>query len=129
MDMKSMSADNYSGNETILVVDDELALRQMLYDVLSLHGYHLIQASSGEQALTFLKSNNIDLVISDVAMPEMDGYQLAAEVHELYPHVKIQLVSGYSDEVQEDKVLHKEVLYKPFRNIALLERVRNILNG
>jgi len=124
-----MNTDNYSGNETILVVDDERALRQMLYDVLSIHGYHLIEASSGEQALSFLKANNIDLMISDVAMPEMNGYELADEVRELYPQVKIQLVSGYSDQVQGNKVLHKEVLYKPFRNTALLERVRNILNA
>jgi len=128
MDIENMSTDDYSGNETILIVDDELALRQMLYDVLSTRGYRLIQASSGEQALNFLKSNDIDLLISDVAMPEMDGYELADKVRGSYPDVKVQLVSGYSENVEEDRVLHKRVLYKPFRNVTLLKRVRNILD-
>jgi DNA-binding response OmpR family regulator len=129
MDLISNTANKYSGNETILIVDDETALRNMLHETLSNYGYRLLQASSAEHALNFLKSNAIDLLISDVAMPEMDGYQLAHKVNELYPHVKVQLVSGYSDKVEGNKVLHKKILYKPYNTVELLKRIRDILDN
>ncbi len=117
----------YTGHETILVVDDEPSLSNLLDDMLSSVGYRLIQANSAEHALHILQSNHVDLLISDIAMPGMDGYELAKAVSRQYPEVKVQLVSGYS-EIADDDVLHKKVLYKPFKSNDVLMRVRSLLD-
>jgi len=115
--------------KTILIVDDEEALSNMLNDVLSEEGYQVLEANSAERALGILKSTNVDLMISDIIMPGMGGFELVEKVNELYPEVKIQLVTGYSDQVQEDVVLHKKILYKPYQNFDMLERVKSMLDG
>lgn len=121
-------AEGYSGSETILVVDDEPALSAMLEDLLCFHGYKFLQANSAEQALKILQSNHIDMVISDVTMPGMDGFELSQQIGQQYPDIKVQLVSGYSEKTQTDQVLHKKVLYKPFHSNEILERIRNLLD-
>jgi len=118
-----------NNNETILIVDDEAALCQTLNDMLSEEGYRLLEANSGFRALDILKSTNVDLMISDIKMPGMSGFDLVEKVNELYPQVKIQLVSGYTDQVDENWVLHKKILYKPYSRFDMIERVRNMLNG
>lgn len=119
---------DYSGHETILVVDDEPSLSTMLDDLLSGKGYRLIQATSAEHALNILQKNHVDLLISDIAMPGMDGHELAEVVQRLYPAVKVQLVSGYSD-IADNSVIHKKILYKPFRSHEILMKVRSLLDG
>jgi len=118
-----------TGHETILIVDDEAALCQTLNDMLSEEGYRLLEASSGLRALEILESIHVDLMISDIKMPGMSGFDLVEKVNELYPQVKIQLVSGYSDQVQENRVLHKKILYKPYSRLDMIERVKNMLHG
>ncbi len=121
-------AEDLSVGETILVVDDEPALSAMLEDLLSFHGYKFLQANSAEQALKILQSNHVDLVISDITMPGMDGFELYEKVSQLYPSIKIQLVSGYSEKAQTDQVLHKKVLYKPFHSNEILTHIRSLLD-
>lgn len=116
-----------SGQETILVVDDEPSLSSMLNALLSEYGYRLLQASSAEQALQLLQTNHVDLIISDIKMPGMDGDELAEQVQNLYPHIKLQLVSGYSDQIESDRVLHKRVLFKPYNTNEMLKRVQDLL--
>jgi len=115
-------------NQTILVVDDEAALCHTLNDVLSGEGYRLLEANSGSRALDILKSTHVDLIISDIEMPGMNGYDLVEKVNELYPHIKIQLVSGYSNRVRDDIVLHKKILYKPYTKGDMIERVKSMLS-
>ena len=117
-----------SVNETILVVDDEPTLSSMLDDVLTHHGYKLLQANSAEQALKILQLNKVDLLISDITMPGMDGFQLMEEVNRLYPDMKVQLVSGYNENIDTGEVLHKRILFKPFNNNELLLRIQSLLN-
>lgn len=118
-----------SRSKTILIVDDEEALSHMLNDVLSDEGYQVLEANSAERALGILKSTQVDLMISDIVMPGMSGSELVEKVKTLYPQVKIQLVSGYSDQVQNDIVLHKKMLYKPYQNVEMLERVKSMLES
>ena len=117
-----------SSSKTILIVDDEEALSQMLNDLLSAEGYKILEANNAAQALGILKSTHVDLMISDIVMPGMDGFELVEKVKELYPQVKIQLVSGYSDQIQDDVVLHKKILYKPYSQFDMIERVNDILS-
>lgn len=118
--------------ETILIVDDEPSLRELLEEILQTHGYNVISVENGENALQALKRNEIDLIISDVIMPGMDGYQLSKCVKEDYPEMKIQLVSGYSDDrhIKNDEYnLHSSILTKPFDRQQLLFRVSELLGS
>lgn len=120
-----------NGKETILVVDDEQALIEITSKILSLHGYNVLTAESGKQALALLEHEAINLMLSDVIMPEMDGYQLATIVQEKYPSVKIQMASGFSGERSVDMAdnkLHDNLLNKPLNSQILLQRIRELLD-
>lgn len=120
-----------SGNETILLVDDEEVLLEYSELILSEYGYTIITAESAKEALELLKKNQVDLMITDVIMPEMDGYHLVAEVTKLYPKIKIQILSGFSDESQSSLIsdlLYKNRLHKPVSSRKLLLTIRNLLD-
>ena len=119
------------GSETILVVDDETALLELSCQILDDHGYRTLQASSGAEALDILEKHAVDLLLSDVIMPKMNGYQLAEIVAEKYPQIKIQMVSGFNDDRNielENDYLHKRQLHKPFSSAEMLNRVRQALD-
>ncbi|VAW58250.1 hypothetical protein MNBD_GAMMA11-2823 [hydrothermal vent metagenome] len=124
------STTNLDGTETILIVDDEPPLNELISGLLKSHGYTVFSAENGEQALRILEKEHIDLLLSDVIMPEMDGYQLASIVQEKYPEVKIQLASGFTDNRHSHMVsseLKNSLLDKPFEYYVLLQRLRTIL--
>ena len=125
------TAPQLAGEEFILVVDDEPALRELANQILTHFGYRVLTASSGEAALNILATTAIDLVLSDVIMPNMDGYQLARQITELYPSVKIQLASGFSDKshTSSDHTLKDNMLNKPYSSKELLTSIRLLLNG
>ena len=121
-----------TGNETILVVDDEPALLGLSNEILMQQGYHVIVAESGKQALDILQNQHVDLVLSDVIMPQMDGYQLACIVQDKYPHIKIQMASGFSDDRDRDILdtsLQQNLIHKPFNSQILLKRIRSLLDS
>lgn len=121
---------NLSGTETILIVDDEPALVKLSATILKQNGYHVFTAENAQQALNILEKESIDLLLSDVIMPDMDGYQLAAVVLEKYPEIKIQLASGFSDDrhlSMVDNDLHENLLHKPYHSKTLLKRIRELL--
>jgi len=120
------------GKETILVVDDEAALVELMKDTLSLKGYAVVTAKTADEALNILENQKVDLVISDVVMPDMDGYQLADRVKTLYPQIKLQLVSGYAasrNNNPDNRELRKSLLQKPFPTQLLLTRIREIFDA
>jgi len=121
-----------SGNETILLVDDEQALVDLSEVILTGKGYRVLTANNGIEALKILESETVDLLLSDIIMPEMDGYQLAGKVQKLYPEIKIQLASGFNDISGEAAAgveeLQKNILQKPFNSQTLLQRVRMLLD-
>jgi len=122
----------FKGTETLLVVDDETALADLMKSVLEIQGYTVLLARSGEQALEILSSNKVDAVITDIIMPEMDGYELADEVLKHYPNMRIQLVSGFNDDRHQkkvSKVLHQKLLYKPVNSKVLIKKVREMLDS
>ncbi len=120
-----------TGKENILIVDDEAILLNLLSAILKPQGYTVFNAESAELALELLKKEHIDLMISDVIMPKMDGFQLASIVQKKYPTIKIQLISGYSDERQKyiyDRYLYNNLMFKPYDTTALLMRIRLLLD-
>lgn len=118
------------GMEAILVVDDEIALLNLTCEILEQQGYQVFRAECAKDALVIMASEHIDLLVSDIIMPDMDGYTLASRVQELYPHIKIQLASGFSGDEHLDQVdenLSKNLLQKPYDSQTLLERIRDLL--
>ena len=131
-DIVSGDGTTSSGNETILIVDDEPALLELTSEILSEHGYNIHCAANAKQALDILEHETIDLMVSDVIMPDMDGYQLVTRVQEKYPAVKIQLASGFSDNrnLQSlDESLHRNMLHKPYGSNQLLQKLRELLDA
>ncbi|HEB57586.1 MAG TPA: response regulator, partial [Gammaproteobacteria bacterium] len=89
-------------------------------------------ANSASEALEILEHQPVDLILSDIIMPDMNGYQLAAVIREKYPEIKVQLASGYSDIKNVDMVdndLQNNILLKPFNIQKLLRRIRTLLDG
>jgi len=128
---KDQNIEDIAGTETILLVDDETALLALGRDIFREQGYKVFCAEGAESALWVLSRNKIDVMISDVIMPGTDGYELARKVEELYPQVKIQLVSGYSSErhgKERNNPYTATIIDKPYSADELLERVRNLLN-
>jgi len=122
---------DYSGTETILVVDDEPEILSLSYEILTPHGFNIILAENALKALEILENETVDLLLSDIIMPEMDGYQLAAIVNEKYPEIIIQLLSGFAYDKHANLVddnLQKNLLSKPFSSMALLQRVKLLLS-
>jgi PAS domain S-box-containing protein len=121
-------------SETILVVEDEEAAREVLCDYLEWHGYKVLRARNGVEGLNICrKQPAIDLIVSDVIMSGgMSGTEMAAQIRKRDPHMKLLFVSGYSD----DALLHHGVfdsgvafLQKPFKMTDLLKQLRRILDG
>ncbi len=120
------------GKASILVVDDEYTLLELTCEILIQQGYRVLSAEGAEQALEILEMESVDVLLSDVIMPDMDGYELASIVLKKYPEVKIQLVSGFSEghNIEGiDKKLSKEVLQKPCNSQDLLTRIQSLLQA
>ncbi len=122
----------WKGSETILVVEDEESLRAMVQEVLRDKGYHVVTASSGKEALEILeRAPKVDLVVTDVVMPEMNGVKLGRWLAERMPSVPILFISGYTD----DQLAHRGILLpdvhflpKPFSSEKLLHTVQLVLS-
>ena len=120
-----------TGNETILIVEDEDAVRLFASRALANKGYTVLEAISGEAALELIDAHDgeIDLLLSDVVMPGMDGPSLVEKVLEMRPGMKVILISGYAEE-EFRKKLHEgdfSFLPKPFSLQELAERVKAVL--
>ncbi len=121
------------GNETVLLVEDEEALRRAAAEFLSLRGYTVLEARDGLDALSVTKNHGstIHLAVTDVVMPHMSGGQLANELDTLRPETRVLFVSGYAGQtVLDHKVVNVEnnFLQKPFTLTQLAQKVRAVLD-
>jgi DNA-binding response OmpR family regulator len=112
---------------TILVVDDNRGVLELLILLLSKHGLSVISASSGNECLDIVKSRAIDLVILDVMMPVMDGLQVCQELKKIAPSIPIILLTARDDMVTRAAAMDlgvSEFVAKPVNNRDLLDRIQ-----
>jgi two-component system, cell cycle sensor histidine kinase and response regulator CckA len=122
------------GSETILLVEDEEAVRHLLRDILRRYGYTVLEAGHGAQAMEICESHEgpIHLVVTDMVMPQMSGWEVADAVSRLRPKARIIYMSGYIEHVVvEQRVLESGVAFlgKPFTPETLGRKVREVLDG
>ena len=121
------------GFETILLVEDEDMVRTLTRRILESHGYRVLEARDGSEALELAErhAEPLDLVLTDVIMPKMSGKELAQHLKQKQPGLKVLFMSGYTESfVSHEGILDADValIEKPFAEAALLDRIRTILD-
>jgi len=121
------------GNETILIAEDADMVRELTREILEAYGYRVLEAPDGESALEICKTHagDIQVMLTDVVMPRMDGRQLAQEAARLRPGMKVLFMSGYSEEIGKTGILDPNVHFieKPFTTISLAVKIRDVIDG
>ncbi len=122
-----------TGNELALLVEDEEMVRNMCLNVLEQLGYRVLQAKSGEEAIAVARGfeGRIDLLLTDVVMPGMNGFQLAERLAPIHPEAKVLFMSGYTeDAIMNHGVLDKGVSFigKPYSLSELAGKIREVLD-
>ena len=126
------SGELVGGSETVLIVDDESAVRETLTSLLSSLGYRTLQASSADSAIKqLITDSDVELVITDIVMPGINGFELAQQVHVCFPQIKILYCSGFATEAimkggNTPNINH--ILSKPYRISDLAHSVRRLLD-
>jgi signal transduction histidine kinase len=121
------------GNETILVVDDETAIRQYLELFLMTLGYKVLLAQDGREAIQLFreKGQDVDLVLMDVIMPKITGSEAAREIRRMNPGIPVIFTSGYPYDLIHERKLHEdyaELLMKPLMPTDLARKLRTVLD-
>jgi two-component system cell cycle sensor histidine kinase/response regulator CckA len=119
------------GTEAILLVEDEASVRNVVRNILSRHGYEVLEARSPEEALSIARRRpEIDLLISDVVMPRIDGPELSRRIVKLRPEVRVLFMSGYTDDSLIRYSVDSDVAFleKPLTPESLTRKVREVLD-
>jgi two-component system, cell cycle response regulator CpdR len=115
---------------TILVVEDDTAVRDVVLRMLSEKGFGVLTATSGFEALRILAERAVDLMFTDIVMPGMDGVELAKEARRLRPGLKVLFGTGYAQKALEPGAIQQgTVLYKPFRQADLVREIESLLSA
>ena len=122
------------GQETVLVVDDEAIVCQVVGDILRLHGYQVISSLSGEDALNLLRASKekIDMVLLDLVMPGMGGEEVFHALQKLDPNLPVLLTSITAQEALGERLIRqgaKDIVYKPYKSKVLLAAIRQVLDN
>jgi len=128
------SAFDVRGTETILLVEDEDGVRGLASMSLQLHGYKVLTAVDGKDAMRVVHAHRepLDLVLTDVVMPNVSGPELVRKLKEIFPRVKVLFMSGYTDDaVVRHGLLEAEIAFiqKPYTPLGLARKVRQVLDA
>ena len=112
--------------ETILVVEDEPAVRQLTARILRRGGYAVIEAASGTEALALAADHHFNMLLTDLVMPQVSGPELAERIRQMHPGVPVLFMSGYSQDVLGPRgalSADAPLIQKPFAAQDLLKNV------
>jgi DNA-binding response OmpR family regulator len=118
---------------TLLIIDDDLMSRQRLVQIFNKDDFNILEAESGTEALGVLEENAVDIILLDIVMPEMDGFELCAKIKSeadfaLIPIIFITALENTEDKVKAFEVGGTDYVTKPFRRAEVLARIRAHMN-
>ena len=121
------------GNETILLVEDEEMLLDLVKMVLEEEGFHVLAAKDGEEALSMYThhKDEIDVVVSDMGLPKLGGWEILQKMKEINPGAKVILASGYSDPKIKSEMLKegaKDYVSKPYDTDEITKKIREVFH-
>ena len=121
---------------TLLLVDDEELLRAGVQEMLEMSGYTVITATNGHEAMACLKQHAIDLVITDLVMPKMDGVDFVEQLRQIWPNVPVIVVSGSTRNIMQRYGIESiqvpgadASLSKPFKGVDLMSQIKELLGA
>jgi signal transduction histidine kinase len=120
------------GPPKILLIDDDTAVREVLAEMLRTADYEVVEAASGAAGLAFLRASPFDLVFTDLGMPDMNGWEVAARVRAVRPNTRVGIITGWDvriDDTRRRALGVEVVIVKPFRLQQVLDTVRGALDG
>ncbi|MGB9629677.1 MAG: response regulator [Thermodesulfobacteriota bacterium] len=123
-----MKKEIHSPTHTILIIDDDERVRSLLRDILLFGGYQVVEASDGKSGTKYIeKGGLVDMVMTDLGMPEMNGWEVVRWIKERAPKIPVALVTGWGVNLDEDKIRESGVdwiIAKPFQVHEILETVQ-----
>ena len=130
---KTAAASDIRGSETVLLVEDDAMVRDMIEGIMKYYGYTVLAASHPETALVINEKyeKDIDLLLTDIVMPGMDGFSLASRIKESRREIKVLYISGYTEDSISDSARLNNSMYlqKPFAPQDLLKKIRELFSG
>jgi DNA-binding NtrC family response regulator len=117
---------------SILVVDDEEALRTVLSSELENEGYIIASAGDGDDAINILRDRTFDLVLLDIKMPRVDGFEVLRFIKERFPSTKVIMLTGFADlknAIESKKLGAEDFVSKPYDLVDLLTTIERVLSG
>jgi two-component system, cell cycle sensor histidine kinase and response regulator CckA len=111
----------------VLLVEDDDPVRELIARALRANGFEVVAAASGEEALDLEDGRHVDLLLSDVMLPNQNGFETAHQIHARSPHIPIVFMSGYYDQAVAEAAhldISSTILQKPFAMADLLEHLR-----
>ncbi|HPM75832.1 MAG TPA: CHASE domain-containing protein [bacterium] len=125
--------ENPTGRETVLLVEDEDMVRRLAHKILEKHGYAVIEMNNGGEAFRYCEQhdNHIDILLTDVVMPELNGKELYAKLSEKRPGLKVLFMSGYTENIIAHHGIldaNIEFIQKPFTTRSLTRKIREVLD-
>ena len=115
----------------ILVVDDEEALRSVLSSELASGGYDVVAAADGDEAITSIQNKKFDLVLLDIKMPKVDGFEVLKFIKKSHPTVKVIMLTGFADlknAIESKKHGAEDFVSKPYDLVDLLTTIERVLS-
>lgn len=122
-----MSEPSEEAQQTILVVDDEPEVRGLVREILTLHGYNVIDTGDPMEARRIAEAQPIHLLLTDVVMPMMNGIELAKRIETTSPTTKVILMSGYSTAAVKGS--GRPLISKPFKTSDLVNTIKQMLDS
>jgi CheY-like chemotaxis protein len=112
---------------TVLFVEDEPAMRELVLHILSAKGFNVLLAANGYEATGILAERAVDLMLTDIVMPGISGFDLAMQAKLMRPGLKILYTTGYSDQAKGGNVRYGKLLPKPLRPAELVWEINQAL--
>ena len=116
---------------SVLVVDDEEALRTVLSSELASEGYQVESASDGDEAISIVQNKQFDLVLLDIKMPKVDGFEVLKFIKKSYPQMKVIMLTAFADlknAIESKKLGAEDFISKPYDLVDLLTTIERVLS-